>query len=270
MKNKEVIRKDKKEGTFTLIHNSILLDTRLSSTAFRLLTLVLSDSDTKFNLSQTVYCDRLGVTKPTYLKAISNLEECGYLRKSINKINKNLHFYTISEFGNLKPKENNQPLENIVKTENTLEVEKPLFQLEDFFYLFQNEISKRKNQKINLEDLFEYLCTEMESGKLNCSSQITPEYIDNIVNMFIIIKPINVVLTIDNVKQLCEKHKHKVLKNKYSEFVEFCLSTYQTIIKKGESLDRFSGTILGISNQQKFKKKEKVDYETFLSEREND
>jgi len=114
MKNKTVIRKKTENGKFTTIHNSILYDTRLLPNAFRLLTAILSDSDTQFDLSQTLYCDRLGITKKTFFKAITNLEECGYLKKTeiekdvtIPKIkkansNKKVYHYTISEYGNLK------------------------------------------------------------------------------------------------------------------------------------------------------------------------
>ncbi len=113
MKNKTVIRKKTESGKFTTIHNSILFDTRLLPNAFRLLTAILSDSDTQFDLSQTLYCDRLGITKKTFFKAIANLEECGYLRKKdvgkdeiipkIKKANsdKIVYHYTISEYGNL-------------------------------------------------------------------------------------------------------------------------------------------------------------------------
>jgi DNA-binding MarR family transcriptional regulator len=111
MTNKTVIRKKNEVGKFTTIHHSILLDTRLSSTAFRLLTMILSDSDTEFNLSQTLYCNRLDVTKQTFFTAIDNLEENGYLRKTeldpenTKKSKKKLFSYTISEFGNLNTKE---------------------------------------------------------------------------------------------------------------------------------------------------------------------
>ncbi|RAR72547.1 helix-turn-helix domain-containing protein [Flavobacterium aciduliphilum] len=100
MNNKTVIRRKNETGKFTTIHNNILFDTRLTPNALRLFIAILSDSDTKFNLSQTVYCDRLGITKKTFFSAIANLEECGYLRKSSTKV-KNLYHYTISEFGNL-------------------------------------------------------------------------------------------------------------------------------------------------------------------------
>lgn len=100
MKNKNVIRKKLENGKFTTIHNSILFDTRLTPTAFRLMTAILSDSDTQFNLSQTLYCKRLGIAKQTFFNAVANLEKCGYLRKTPTGV-KNTYNYTISEFGNL-------------------------------------------------------------------------------------------------------------------------------------------------------------------------
>ena len=100
MKNKNVIRKKLENGKFTTIHNSILFDTRLTPNAFRLMTAILSDSDTHFNLSQTLYCNRLGIAKQTFFNAVANLEECGYLRKTPTGI-KDLKNYTLSEYGNL-------------------------------------------------------------------------------------------------------------------------------------------------------------------------
>ena len=114
MTNKTVIRKEKKTSEFTTIHNSILNDSRLTPTAFRLLVSILSDSDT-FKLSQSRYKKLLGIKENrTFLKAIANLEQCGYLKKTevakdvfipnIKKANsaKKVYHYTISEYGNLK------------------------------------------------------------------------------------------------------------------------------------------------------------------------
>jgi len=114
MTNKTVIRKEKKTSEFTTIHNSILYDSRLTPTAFRLLVSILSDSDT-FRLSQSLYKKRLGMTENrAFLNAIANLEECGYLKKTevakgvyipnIKKANshKIVYHYIISEYGNLK------------------------------------------------------------------------------------------------------------------------------------------------------------------------
>lgn len=102
MKNKTVIRKENEKGKFTTIHHSILKDKRLSSNGFRLLVNILSDSDENFKLSPTVYCNRLGITKTTFLNAIKNLEDCGYIKREDSKIVKSKNHYTVSEFGNLK------------------------------------------------------------------------------------------------------------------------------------------------------------------------
>lgn len=101
MKNKNVIRKKLENGKFTTIHNSILFDTRLTPNAFRLMTAILSDSDTHFNLSQTLYCKRLKIAKQTFFNAVANLEECGYLKKTSTGV-KNTYNYTLSEYGNFK------------------------------------------------------------------------------------------------------------------------------------------------------------------------
>ena len=70
MKTK-MLSKKLENGKFTTIHNSILFDTRLTPTAFRLMTAILSDSDTQFNLSQTLYCKRLGIAnKPSSMQLL--------------------------------------------------------------------------------------------------------------------------------------------------------------------------------------------------------
>lgn len=101
MKNKTVIRKENVKGQFTTVHHSILKDKRLSPNGFRLLVNILSDSDENFKLSPTVYCNRLGITKTTFLNAVINLENCGYLKREVSKVNKRKKHYTVSEFGNL-------------------------------------------------------------------------------------------------------------------------------------------------------------------------
>lgn len=102
MKNKTVIRKKNEKGKFTTIHHSILKDKRLSPNGFRLLVNILSDSDENFKLSQTVYCNRIGFSKTTFLNAVINLEQCGYLKREDSKIDESKNHYTVSEFGNLK------------------------------------------------------------------------------------------------------------------------------------------------------------------------
>lgn len=166
MKNKTVIRKKTENGKFTTIHNSILYDTRLLPNAFRLLTAILSDSDTQFDLSQTLYCDRLGITKKTFFKAIANLEDCGYLRKKdigkdvivpkIKRANsdKIVYHYTISEYGNLKsesqPEIEVQP-ESVVENIEIEDEKTNINKCKDFI---------RANSKILIDNDFVFPSTE--------------------------------------------------------------------------------------------------------------
>ena len=162
MKNKTVIRKKLVNGEFTTIHNSILFDTRLTPNAFRLMTAILSDSDTHFDLSQTLYCDRLKIAKKTFFRAIDNLVQCGYLKKTdvdkdviIPKIkkansNKKVYHYTISEYGNLKSE--SQP-----EIEAQPETDTEKVKLNDV----ELELEKRNafllaNQKILIDNQFVY------------------------------------------------------------------------------------------------------------------
>jgi hypothetical protein len=132
MKNKNVIRKKLENGKFTTVHNSILFDTRLTPNALRLFIAILSDSDTEFNLSQTLYCNRLGITKKTFFSAIANLEECGYLRKSPTNV-KNLFHYTISEYGNLN-NDNDIAAEEESSTETDSDSNAEIKQMPDEYY----------------------------------------------------------------------------------------------------------------------------------------
>ncbi|WP_264521754.1 MarR family transcriptional regulator [Flavobacterium sp. N1994] len=116
MKNKTVIRKANVNGQFTTVHNSILRDKRLSPNGFRLLVNILSDSDENFKLSPTVYCNRLDITKSTFFKAISNLEECGYIKREESKLDKSKNHYTVSEYGNLTPNQNEVTKNNSIST----------------------------------------------------------------------------------------------------------------------------------------------------------
>ena len=120
MKNKTVIRKENVKGQFTTVHHSILKDKRLSPNGFRLLVNILSDSDENFKLSPTVYCNRLGITKTTFLNAVINLENCGYLKRAVSKVNKRKKHYTVSEFGNLKKEQSES---DINESENPIEHE---------------------------------------------------------------------------------------------------------------------------------------------------
>ena len=165
MNNKKVIRKEKKTGEFTTIHNSILNDSRLTPTAFRLLLSILSDSDT-FRLSQTLYMKRLGISENrTFLKAIANLEEYGYLKKTevekgvyipnIKKANsaKKVYHYTISEYGNLKSEIQPEAINDNKEEENK---EALMKKCEDFI---------RTNSKILIDNNFVYPTSKLAFDK---------------------------------------------------------------------------------------------------------
>jgi DNA-binding MarR family transcriptional regulator len=99
--NKNIIRKELVSGKFTTIHHSILFDTNLTPTAFKVLSVILSDSDTNFNVTQGALIKRLKMHKDTIKAALENLEKCGYLRRVVPKFTKRGHFYIIDEASRL-------------------------------------------------------------------------------------------------------------------------------------------------------------------------
>lgn len=111
MKNRHSIKKEQEAGSFTTVSYSILRDSNLTSVAKLLLVEILSDSD-DMTLSPTLYANRMDLTIKTIYNALNCLIDNGYIRrKDISKANKNgvntrpIYHYTISEFGNLKSKE---------------------------------------------------------------------------------------------------------------------------------------------------------------------
>jgi DNA-binding MarR family transcriptional regulator len=154
MKNKTVIRKENVKGQFTTVHHSILKDKRLSPNGFRLLVNILSDSDENFKLSPTVYCNRLGITKTTFLNAVINLENCGYLKREVSKVNKSKKHYTVSEFGNLKKEQSES---DINESENPIEHEEAslenVIEYSDEFLDYVNTLAKL-NKYVEFESLF--------------------------------------------------------------------------------------------------------------------
>jgi hypothetical protein len=174
MNNKNVIRKKTKSGEFTTIHNSILFDTRLTPIAFRLLTAILSDSD-DFKLSQTLYMRKLGLTENrAYLKAISNLESCGYLKKTeiskdkyipfIKKINsdKKVFKYTISEYGNLM---NENIVENESRDPKLNNQNKERLELNKFIELNATVLGMNEFIFKEFEEVFNRNCIEIDKYK---------------------------------------------------------------------------------------------------------
>lgn len=157
--NKTVIRKNNTPKEFTTVHHSILNDKRLTSTAFRILTSILSDSD-NFQISYSLFENRFKLAKKTVKAAFDNLEQCGYV---IRKPKSRGLYYTISEFGNLKvsvEKTSNNQEDNKedfnVENENTmLKIEEYLDKYEEFVNfdsdLFLDKIDKHFNSKTKID-----------------------------------------------------------------------------------------------------------------------
>lgn len=163
MKNKNVIRKKLENGKFTTIHNSILFDTRLTPNAFRLMTAILSDSDTHFNFSQTLYCNRLGIAKQTFFNAVANLEECGYLRKTPTGI-KDLKNYTLSEYGNLnKADDSTESIVTSGSTETSSETNVETKQMPLEYYQSLQAFSDNYNY-LMCDDFFNLFKVDVNAG----------------------------------------------------------------------------------------------------------
>ena len=160
--NNKKIRTKKKSGNFTTIDIKIIKDNNLSSNAKILLISILSDSDS-FELSQSLYCKRLGWQKNQFTTAIQQLEKSGYikrtkldsdkaiagkLKKGSNRI---LYFYTVSEFGNLNIVENNSDNSSSIK-----DIEPPTHEEIEWLAneVAENEFVKKSINYIN-DDLWE-------------------------------------------------------------------------------------------------------------------
>lgn len=164
MKNKNVIRKKLENGKFTTIHNSILFDTRLTPNAFRLMTAILSDSDTHFNLSQTLYCKRLKIAKQTFFNAVAKLEECGYLKKTSTGV-KNTYNYTLSEYGNLnKAVDSTENIVTSASTENSTESNVEIKQMPDEYYEALQVFSDKYNYLMCDDFFFNVFKVDVNNG----------------------------------------------------------------------------------------------------------
>lgn len=246
MKNKTVIRKENVKGQFTTVHHSILKDKRLSPNGFRLLVNILSDSDENFKLSPTVYCNRLGITKTTFLNAVINLENCGYLKREVSKVNKRKKHYTVSEFGNLKKEQSES---DINESENPIEHEEAslenVTEYSDEFLDYVNTLIK----------LFKY--EEFES-------LFNDEWIEK--------------LKINTVVEL-KKHVDAYLVGIYKEYLALAknpekhpkaLKDYKDLLKKeiyiNHNLDINPSSKWAQLSLIKYKKPYKTDYETLMGD----
>jgi DNA-binding Lrp family transcriptional regulator len=99
MKNKNVVRRERKAGSFTQIPLVIITDKRLSSGAFRTLMIILSDAPS-YKIYKVDLADKIGATEKTVQNHFKELEKLGYMRREKQKYG---NYYHISEYGNLKP-----------------------------------------------------------------------------------------------------------------------------------------------------------------------
>ena len=99
---KQVKRIKNNVGEFTTVPYNILRDNNLTPTAKLLLIEILSDRD-DFDLSQSVYCKRLGISTGGWYKSIQNLIKFGYIKRTKKKIDgKGIYYdYIIDESGSL-------------------------------------------------------------------------------------------------------------------------------------------------------------------------
>ena len=188
MKNKTVIRKKLEKGNYTTIQYSILKDIRLSANGFRLLVNILADSDDNFDLSPTVYCKRLNITKVTFFYFIKNLVECGYVKKDISKINSSKNHYILSEFGNLKQHQGETIESNSDTTIKLKDAKEPVIQAQ----VRTKEFDDYLKSILDLADYkdFEILLMDKWIGELNISTKIelktkVDEYLVSIYNEYL-------------------------------------------------------------------------------------
>lgn len=246
MKNKTVIRKENEKGKFTTIHHSILKDKRLSSNGFRLLVNILSDSDENFKLSPTVYCNRLGISKTTFLNAIKNLEECGYLKREDSKIDTSKNYYTISEFGNLKK----EPSESITnESENPTEQEETSLE----------EVSEYSDEFLAYVKTLDELIKYEEFGTLFIGEWMEKLKINTVVELK---KKVD--------EYLKEIYKENLALAKNSEEYPKALIKYKEWLKdeifNKHNLDINAKNKWAILSLIKFKKPYKTDYETLMGD----
>jgi predicted transcriptional regulator len=190
MTSQKIIRRELVTGQFTTIHHSILFDNRLSQTAFRVLTIILSNSD-NFKINRNYFIKTLGVDKKTIQSAFKNLEACGYMKRTELKRGYN---YTISEFGNLNSGASLQTADSgqpelvaepkKIKEEPAIEVQLPILTVGEIL----NDVTAAlppvytDNQ---LVDILTYLNTAIDEGRLTSKEQLTSNNLKKIIGKFI-------------------------------------------------------------------------------------
>lgn len=220
MKNKTIIRKERNENNLQLfvrsIPKSIIEDKNLSGNALRLILSILGDNDESFNLSETTYCNRLNWDKKTFYRAIEDLINCGYLKKTeINKTipgikksgsNKKVYHYTLSEFGNLKTKEENI---SIQQEEKELPVS-----YEKVIEIF-DEYVKKLDFSIDLIALVDYLFKSYNDKKITSLNQLTEANMLKVVNRFKIVEVTSTIVSDKRIKELLDERSNGLTQQAY-------------------------------------------------------
>jgi hypothetical protein len=195
MNNKKIRMNKKKPGSFTTIDLDLIKDKNLTSNAKILLIAILSDSDS-FELSQTLYCKRLGWEKNQFTRAIEQLEKNGYInrtqiendkvvpgkkKKGSNRI---LYFYTVSEYGNLN-KDNNDEVKpmnhtnSIPPNDADLETFRELITTNEFYKTALDVIDKNLIENFTKDEvIFRNLLLNLKSE----SKEIQRIYVDSMIN----------------------------------------------------------------------------------------
>lgn len=193
MNNKKLIRRDNVAGKFTTVHHSILNDTRLSSTDFRILVSILSDAD-HFNLTRELIINRFGFDKKTVQQSFKNFEECGYMKRTELKRG---YFYTISEYGNLNSKDEQDGSDDDSTVATSIEIKQKIkevepklsaqantqFDLAEHIELLDELLPKNLSND-TLTKGFGLINDEIEKGFLTDSTQLTKGYVQAIFDNF--------------------------------------------------------------------------------------
>lgn len=255
--NVQKIRKEQTSGEFTTIHYSILRDKNLSSNAKILLFEIFSDKD-YFNLSQTLYCNRLGWKPQMFKLTINELAQSGYLSRIVNNPKKGTYYYTVSEFGNLE-KESSKPKktkpnkdeisndkqevkEDITSLENEAEIVAKNDMKEEYVELVEDEIKPtNKEDKPNfINDLLDFIQIEDITETINKISDEEwvkiSKYIDegycskphfisiknHLIKRKIELTPKITVITETEIKEMCLLKKDRTFKS-IKDFEAFTL-----------------------------------------------
>jgi predicted transcriptional regulator len=99
-----IIRINFDNGNYATISNKVMNDEKITSDAFRLLTIMLNKADS-WDIQVGYIGRQLGWDSRRVTKAVTNLEENGYLTKvGKSKGSKGFEYtYTVSEYGDLTP-----------------------------------------------------------------------------------------------------------------------------------------------------------------------